>query len=286
VKTIAVVNHKGGVGKTTLTFNLARWLSTQKRTTLAVDNDPQANLTLSLLNGRSLLEANVLHAYENKPVVPQRVSENLYLLGSDITLATVAEKGFGVIYRLRELLQRLKRIEFAIPIEYVLIDCLPSIGYLHMAALNAADYVLIPIKPSPYALAGMNDLFSTIRRTRKRLNPHLKVLGIVLNQVDGRKPRLEQRLRSALKANFGRLVFNSRLNRRIHFEESPALHKGIVEFAPNGLSAMEFLSFASELMCRMDSPHNASDETRFRGKAVISHPLDSIFSRSQLGGET
>jgi chromosome partitioning protein len=86
----------------------------------------------------------------------------------------------------------------------------------------------------------MNDLFSTIRRARKRLNPGLRVLGIVLNQVDGRQPRLERKLESVLRAKFGKLVFNSKLNRRIRFEESPVLHKSIMESEPAGLSAREF----------------------------------------------
>jgi chromosome partitioning protein len=249
--TIAVANQKGGVGKTTLTFNLAKFFSTQGMTTLAVDNDPQANLTSSFLQSRTDLQANILNAYEEKPVIPQKVSENLYLIGSDITLATVAERDFEIIYRLREALEQVQNDALPMKFDCALIDCLPSVGYLHLAALNAADYVLIPIKLAPYALAGINDLFATIRKARRRLNRDLQVLGIVLNQVDGRKPILERELEAVLRQNYGSLVFSSKLNKRIRFEESPAFRLGILEYRPKGNSAIEFKSFARELLQKM-----------------------------------
>lgn len=249
--TIAVANQKGGVGKTTICYNLAKILSSLGNTTLAVDNDPQANLTSSLLEKHSQLNANIVRVYEEKLIAPQKVSKNLSLIGSDITLSTVAERDFEVIYRLREALHQLQSNNSPVKFDYALIDCLPSVGYLHIAALNAADYVLIPIKPAPYALAGMSDLFSTIKKARKRLNSSLRVVGLVLNQVDGRKPVLERELESVLRENYGKLVFKSKINKRIRFVESPALQKGIIEYKPNGSSAKEFKSFTRELLQRI-----------------------------------
>ena len=266
--TIAVANQKGGVGKTTLAFNLAKFLSSQGKTVLAVDNDPQANLTSSFLENQMEYKANILNAYEEKPVVPQKVSENLYLIGSDITLATVAERDFEVIYRLREALEQLQKDASAVKLDYALIDCLPSVGYLHIAALNAADYVLIPIKLAPYALAGINDLFATMRKARRRLNRNLKVAGIVLNQVDGRKLILERELESVLRQNYGNLIFSSKLNKRIRFEESPALHLGIIEYRPKDRSAMEFRSFAEELLERIKT--DSDSYKRIHGKTELS----------------
>ena len=269
--TIAVANQKGGVGKTTITFNLAKFLSSQGRKTLAIDNDPQGNLTSSLLGQHTKLKANIISAYEEKPVTTQEVSKNLHLIGSDIALAAIAERDFEVIYRLRDALEHLQDGNLPLKFDYVLIDCLPSVGYLHIAALNAADYVLIPIKPSPYALAGMHDLISTIKKARKRLNRNLKILGIVLNQVDGRRPVLERELESVLRENYGKLVFQSKLNKRVRFEESPAHQKGIIEYRPKGSSAKEFKSFTQELLKRMgtNSGEGLEDVTqRSRGRRI------------------
>ncbi len=160
---IAISNQKGGVGKTTIAFNVAHILAKKPRTkVLVIDNDPQGNLTSSMTEKPSELKAKVLDAYENKPLKPQPILKSLDLIGADISLASVAEHQFHEIFSLKESIDSLQGANKPYTYDYVIIDCLPSFGHLHLAALIAADYVLIPIKPAPYALAGLKALFQTI----------------------------------------------------------------------------------------------------------------------------
>ena len=250
--TIAVTNQKGGVGKTTIAFNLSHILADiHRKRVLAIDNDPQGNLTSSLLEDPSKLEAHILKAYNEEPLMPVQISENLYLLGSDITLAQVAERDFQNISKLKE---SIKRVELSIEVsgvDYVVIDCLPSFGHLHLAALIAADFVLIPVKPSPYALAGMKDLFQTIESARKHFNPALSVIGIIINQLDGRKPVIEREMAEALREAYGDLVLKATINKRVKVEESPAFQKAITIYDPKGPAAGEFNAMVTEIMDRI-----------------------------------
>lgn len=144
---IAISNQKGGVGKTTISFNLSQILSIKKGTrVLVIDNDPQGNLTASFLANPTVMPGTALDLYDGKSVTPIPANENLFLIGSDISLAPVAERDFQVIFKLKESIKRIKS-----RFDYILIDCLPSFGHLHFAALNAADYVLIPVNPSPFS---------------------------------------------------------------------------------------------------------------------------------------
>ena len=250
--TIAISNQKGGVGKTTIAFNLAQILASKGDSrVITLDNDPQGNLTLSLLEDPAKLNANILDIYDGNQLEPVKISKNLYLIGSNITLAPVAERDFQVIFKLKEGIEKLNQNKGSEKFDYAIIDCLPSFGHLHLAALNAADYVLIPVKPAPYALAGLKDLFVTIKKAKKYFNPGLKILGIIINQVDGRRPIMEREMEAVLRETYGEKVLKAKINKRVKVEECPAFQKPITIYDPKGPSAQEFKALVREILRRM-----------------------------------
>jgi len=247
--TIAISNQKGGVGKTTIAFNLAKILSNRRNNkVIAIDNDPQGNLTSSLLERSDNDSGNVLDVYNDRPLAPIQISNNLSVLCSNINLAPVAEREFQVIFKLKEGLEKLSN-----NYNFAIIDSLPSFGHLHLATLNAADYVLIPVKPDPYALTGMEGLFDTINKTKKYFKPTLQILGIVINQVDGRKPIIEREMEAALRETYGKLVLKTKINKRIKVVESPTFQKTIVDYDPKGFAAKEFKAVTDEIIKRIKS---------------------------------
>lgn len=243
--TIVVTNQKGGVGKTTISFNLAKILAAcHRKRVLAIDNDPQGNLTASFKE--DMTESNIIDAYNDKTLSPESISTNLDFIGADIGLASVAERDFQVVFKLKESIDTIKT-----NYDYIIIDCLPSFGHLHLSALNSADYVLIPVKPAPYALAGIKDLFDTIAKARKYFNPDLKILGIVINLSDSRRLVLETEMEKALRESYGNLVFKTKINKRVKIEESPAFQQSIIQYKPKEQAAVEFTAFTNEFLQRL-----------------------------------
>ncbi|MFC1574256.1 ParA family protein [Candidatus Latescibacterota bacterium] len=247
-KVISIINQKGGVGKTTITFNLAKGLAGKGYKVLVIDNDPQGNLTGAFLNDPTAMKANVLDLYgtEKSGLAPEKINENLFLIGADIHLSKVSDSEFDIIFRLMEGLEKLKH-----DYDFVLIDCLPAFGFLNMAALNAADFVLIPTKPAPFALAGLKDLLGTVRKVQKRLNHDLKVLGIVLNLIEGRKTTIAEELEQVLRNEYGNLIFTTKLNKGVKMEESPTFSQSIMEYDPQGKLAGQFENLLDEFIKRI-----------------------------------
>lgn len=246
---IAITNQKGGVGKTTIAFNLS-WILSKRfgKKVLLIDNDPQGNLSSSFSKPNTNGNGRTLDLYDERIPEPMKVCDCLDFLGADINLAPVAERAFPVIFNLKT---GLSQMAVRHGYDIVIIDCLPSFGHLNLAALVASDFVLIPVRPSPYALSGMQDLIRTITMVKKNLNPCLKILGIVINQIEGRKTVLQNDMRNILQSNFQDLVFESMIRKGIKLEESPLFQKDITSYHQNCPSSEEFIQLTKELLKRI-----------------------------------
>jgi len=248
-KTVSIINQKGGVGKTTITFNLSKELASRQYKVLVIDNDPQSNLTSCFLEDPALLpmEANILYWYEDKlsQSKPLKITEHLHLLGSNIHLSRIADKGIEVIYALKEGSELIKQ-----NYDFIIIDCLPSFGYLNLASLNGSDLVLVPTKPAPFAIAGLQDLFESVEKAQRRMNPNLQIMGIVLNLVEGKNTNLARDIEKVLRSNYNDQVFNTILQKGVKFEESPALNLSVSEYDPTSKSSEQFVKFTDEFLER------------------------------------
>jgi chromosome partitioning protein len=243
---VAVANQKGGVGKTTLAMNLATGLSMKGYKTLAIDNDPQGNLTAYLLDDHHYsLKSHVIELYDGIQSDPQMISENLFLFGADKRLSTVPERGMDAVYGLKEGLEHLSA-EF----DFMVIDCLPGLENLLLASLTAADNVLIPLEPAPFPVLGLSDLMDTIEKTKKRLNPYLEIMGIIFNKVDGHSIVMENQIIEALKESHSDLIFETKIIKRIKVAESTGVNTSIFNYDKGGFSDKNFRDLVDEFVLR------------------------------------
>lgn len=245
---IAIANQKGGMGKTTLAFHLAHALSCLGARVLALDNDPQANLTEIVVAGgatRLPSQANIRRLYARESCEPLRGS-HFDLLGASASLVSVSERR---IFQALEALQ-LGLADLADRYDYMLIDCLPSFGVLMLSAMGAARQVLVPARPSQFGLAGVESMFELIERTRRGVNTRLEPLGVLLTLIDPRRLVIERDFETALRQRYGKLVFNTRLHRRVGYEESATLRLPLFEYS-RGAEAQEFTSLTDEFLTRI-----------------------------------
>ena len=246
---IAIANQKGGVGKTTTAVNLAASLAAAERRVLAVDADPQGNLTSGL--GRktresrpSLYEALIEQEPLEGLMVPTDL-EHLTLVPSDRNLT-------GAEVELVPLLAREFRLREALaPVagrfDYVLIDSPPSLGLLTVNALAAADSVLIPLQCEYYALEGISELTATLERVKQALNPTLEVEGVLLTMVDERA-NLTQQVITEIRSHFREQVFETRVPRSIRLAEAPSFGKPAILYDIRSKGAEAYLQLAQELL--------------------------------------
>lgn len=246
---ISLLNHKGGVGKTTSAINIGAGLAELGKSALLIDLDPQANLTLSLGLPRS--PNTIYQALRGEaPLMPVNVKERL-----DVVIATLDLSGAemelineaGREFILRELLEPV-RLKY----DYIIIDCPPSLGLLTLNALTSSDMVIIPLQTEFLAMQGLAKIKQVIQKVKLRLNKKLTIGGVVATMYDNRKV-LNRDVVETIQKYFGELVFKTYIRDNVALAEAPAQRKDIFAYNRNSAGAEDYLALCQELENRVEA---------------------------------
>ena len=250
-RVLAVVNQKGGVGKTTTAINLATAMAAVQKRVLIIDFDPQGNASTGLgisrqernvtsyevlLADRSIAEARTATQVPHLYIVPASVD----LSGAEVELVELRRRE----YRLRDALARAE-LEY----DYVLIDCPPSLGLLTLNALVAADSVLVPLQCEFYALEGLSHLIRTVERVKRHLNPALEIQGVVLTMFDKRN-NLSDLVAADVRDHLGSKVYETVIPRNVRVSEAPSHGKPVLLYDLRCPGAQAYVHLAGEVLRR------------------------------------
>ena len=248
-RVIAVANQKGGVGKTTTAINLSACLAEKGQKVLAIDMDPQGNMTSGLGIDKDEVEKNIYdlmigqagvdevlqkEAIENLDVIPTSID----LSAAEIELIGVDDKEFII----RNAVQPIKD-----DYDYIIIDCPPSLSMLTINAMTTADSVLVPIQCEYYALEGLSQLIHTVELVKERLNPVLEIEGVVFTMYDSRT-NLSMQVVENVKSNLSQKVFQTLIPRNIRLAEAPSYGMPINAYDPKSAGAEAYMQLAEEVI--------------------------------------
>lgn len=242
---IAIVNNKGGTGKTTSTINIGKALSLKEKKTLLIDLDPQANLSYSFgvttegcILGEVLLDRKItkndIYTVEKVDIIP---STNELI---DYEFEFIKQNYPFTLFK--ETIAEVKN-----KYDFILVDCPPSVSYLTVNALIAADAVLIPMQMDVLSLQGLNQILNAIENIRKEYNPDLYVLGVLAVLVDERR-QLTNEILQIVNNEYGIHVFNNYIRQNVKAAEAPSFGLSVIEYAPTSNSAIDYLNVTKEIM--------------------------------------
>jgi chromosome partitioning protein len=248
---ISIVNQKGGVGKTSTTINIATALAIAEQKVLIIDLDPQGNSSSGLGINQSDRNVTIYHVLMNLKSITESIiqttipkldiiTSNTNLCGAEIELISVMNREYILSKRLSELIKNY---------DYILIDCPPSLNLLTINALVASKEVLIPMQCDFYSLEGLSHLLKTIEKVEKKLNPEIKICGILFTMYDKRN-RLTEQVEKDVRNHLGNLVFNTTIPRNIRISEAPSFGKPAIVYDHKCSGSMAYIELSKEILNR------------------------------------